>query len=361
MDLGEGDGTAGLIDNEASENSQDDEEDEVVVEDGEEEEAEVESTEPQMPRRRTKMVIEDDDDDDENEPPPSAHEASSAPEIPQFGALAEFKPIASPMGMTQAFAATMADTQMQNLDDEDEQDSLAFLGPPPEPRFPMFDESDLLQVVEDSQTGLPPDTDAEQNAEPSNEINLHFTQSQIRFDALADNEGQVMASQISEVPDPTQDVGFMMSSPAPERFVSDPSSTVDTVLLSDIVRDGSPIRKRRGRLQRGLVIEEDPSEIDETPPAIDHTMAENDTMKNAFDVMKKARKKYKSETDSFDKKRSEAKGMVEEQAQESEDEYAGIGGVSDDESGGEEDEFVKEMIDQGEVNINERELAAHYA
>ena len=360
VDLGKSNETAVLIDDEASENSSDDEEDRIIVEDGEEEEEEEEeSNEPQMHRRRTKMVIDDDDDDDE--PPPSANDASSAPEIPQFGALADSKPIASPMGMTQAFAATMADTQMQNPDDEDEQDSLAFLGPPPEPKFPMFDENDLMQVVEDSQAGLPLDTDAEQNTNSSNEINLHFTQSQIICDALADNEGHVVASQISEVPDPTQDVGFMLSSPAPERFVSDPPSTVDTVLLSETVRDGSPIRKKRGRLQRGLVIEEDPSEIDETPPTIDHIVREDDAIENAFDAMKKARKKHQSEADSFDKRRSEAKGMVEEQAQESEDEYAGIGGVSDDESGGEEDEFVREMIDQGEVNVNERELAAHYA
>ena len=359
VDLEKGDVIAGLIDNEASESSQDDEEDIPIVEDEGKQEEEEESNEPQRHRRRTKTVIEENDDDDE--PPPSAHEASSAPEIPQFGALAESKPFASPMGMTQAFAATMADTQTQNLDHEDEQDSLAFLDPPPEPRFPMFDENDLLQVVEDSQTGLSLDTDADQNTVPSNEINLHFTQSQVRSDALADIEGQAVASQISEVPDPTQDVGFILSSPAPERFVSEPPSTVDTVLLTDIVGDGSPIRKKRGRLQRGLEIEEDPSEIDETPPVIDHTVVEKDAIENAFDVMKKARKQYKSETDSFDKKRSEAKGMVEEQAQESEDEYAGIGGVSDDESGGEEDEFVREMIDQGEVNVNERELAAHYA
>ncbi len=361
VDLGKVDETAGLIDNEASEDS-DEEEDEGTVEDGDEEEEE--SHEPQVHRRRTKMVIDDDDDDEKrDEPPASARDASSAPEIPQFGGLAELKLIASPMGMTQAFAATMADTQTQNLDDEDEQDSLAFLGPPPEPNFPIFEESDSLQVVEDSQNGLPFNTNTEKNTNTLDEIDLHFTQSQIRLNALEDTQGQLEASQISEVPDPTQDVGFMLSSPAPMRFVSDPPSTVDTVLLSGTIGDDSPIRKKRGRLQRGLLVEVDPSEVDETPPSTDHdhTVARNDAATNVFDVMKNARKKHNPDTESFDKKKSEAKGMVEEQAQESEDEYAGIGGASDDESGGEEDEYVKEMIDQGEVNVDERALAAHYA
>ena len=265
--------------------------------------------------------------------------------------------------MTQAFAATMADTQTQGLHvgDDEEQDSLAFLGPPPEPNFPMFDETDSLQLVEDSQNGLTFNTDAEQKPDTSKHINLHFTQSQLQHDAMDDAQGQLVASQISEVPDPTQDVGFIMSSPAPERFVSNPPSTIDTVLLSGAVGNSSPIKKKRGRLQRKLVVEEDPSEVDEPPPITAHNVADNNAITNVFDVMQIAKKKYKSEVDRFDKKKSEAKGMVEEQAQESEDEYAGIGGASDDESGGEEDEFVREMIDQGEVNVNERELAAHYA
>ena len=357
VDLGKDDGIAGLIDDKASEGSQDEDEDEANMEDADQEE-EGERREHQVHRRRTKMVIEDDDDDDDDEkrdePPASSLVDGSAPEVPVFPGLAQPQSIASPMRMTQAFAATMADTQTQGFEDEDDQDSLTFLGPPPEPSYPIFEETDSLQVVEDSQNRLPSNTNAEQNTNTSNEIDLHFTQSQSRFNGVTD-------SQISEVPDPTQDVGFAMSSPAPARFVSDPPSTVDTVLLSGTVANGSPIRKRRGRLQRGVVVVEDPLEEDEDFSTIGRTVVTDDATQNAFDVMKKAREQRKSETDSFDKKRSEAKTMVEEQAQESEDEYAGIGGASDDESGEEEDEFVREMIDQGEVNVKERELAAHYA
>lgn len=360
IDLSKGNGTAGLIEDEASEDSQDEEEDEATDDEGNEDDEE--SHEPHVHRRRTKMVIEDDDDEDDegNRPSASAQPSSSAPEVPCFPALAGPQSNASPMGMTQAFAATMADTQTPNGDYDDEQDSLAFLGPPPEPNFPMFDEIDSLQVVEDSQNGLLVDTNAEQNADSSKEIDLHFTQSQIRYDDVGYTQGQVAASQISEIPDPTQDVGFIRSSPAPERFVSVPPSTVDTVLLSGVIGNNSTIKKKRGRLQRRLVIDEDLSGEDESPLATGDIIADHDATTNAFDVMK-ARKKHRSTTESFDKKKSEAKGMVEEQAQESEDEYAGIGGASDDESGGEEDEYVRGMIDQGEVNVNERELAAHYA
>lgn len=359
VDLGKDDDMAGLIDDKASEDSQDGEEDEVTVDDDDQEDEEFHK--PQVHRRRTKMVIDDDDDEQRDEPLASALDPSSAPEIPDFAALPEPQSMAPPMGLTQAFAATMADTQTQALDDGDEQDSLAFLGPPPEPNFPMFEETDSLLVVEDSQNGLPFNTNAEQSTNAPDEISLHLTQSQIRFDASADTQGQVEASQVSEIPDPTQDVGFALSSPAPARFVSDPPSTVDTVLLSGVVGNGSPVQKMRGRLQRGMVVEEYPSGEDDILPTTNRTVARGNVATNAFEVMKKARKKDISETDGFDKKKSEAKAMVEEQAQESEDEYAGIGGASDDESGGEEDEFVQEMIDQGEVNVNERELAAHYA
>ena len=360
--LDEGNDSLGLIDNEASEDSQDEEEDEASIQDGDEDGEE--SHQPLKHRRRIKTVIDDDDDDDENdelnEQSGSVQQKSSAPEVPQFPAITG-QAVASSMGMTQAFAATMAETQTPGPDYDDEQDSLAFLGPPPEPHFPIFEETDSLQVVEDSQNGQLPNRNSEQNTESSKDIDLHFTQSQIHYGGLGDTQEPIEASQISEIPDPTQDVGFMFSSPAPERFVYDPPSTVDTVPLSGRVGSSSPIKKKRGRLQRRLLVEEDPSNVYENSRASSDDLAENDATSNAFDLMKKAGRKEKSRAASFDKKKSEAKGMVEEQAQESEDEYAGIGGASDDESGGEEDDYVREMIDQGEVNVNERELAAHYA
>ena len=83
---------------------------------------------------------------------------------------------------------------------------------------------------------------------------------------------------------------------------------------------------------------------------------------NVFDVMQKASKKKEIVVDEFDKKKSKAKEMVHEQADESEDEYAGLGGASDDESAGEEDEYVKEIIDdEGGKDVDESKLAAFFA
>ncbi|KAF1812257.1 hypothetical protein P152DRAFT_473969 [Eremomyces bilateralis CBS 781.70] len=80
---------------------------------------------------------------------------------------------------------------------------------------------------------------------------------------------------------------------------------------------------------------------------------------DAFKILKK--RSVKRAEQSFDKKKSGAKNMVDEQAEESEDEYAGLGGASDDDSTGEVDEEMQKMIDESHIDVNERELAALYA
>jgi len=77
----------------------------------------------------------------------------------------------------------------------------------------------------------------------------------------------------------------------------------------------------------------------------------------AFDVMRKAEKKEKA-AGSFDKTKSVAKGMVGEQAEKSEDEYAGIGGASNDEVVVEaHDRDVERMIDdEGKEVVDEDDI-----
>ena len=346
----------GLIDNEASEDGDDEgeveEDDDGMINDDVDEDNEA----PRLPlhrSRRSRLVVGDDEDEDETTGTQSPSRDLQFPvEGPTFPpGLGSTRLNCEPMGMTQAFAATMADTQTQAEAADEEQDSMAFLGPPPDPNFPMFDVRNSPQVIEDSQNSLhQPNGNNDQNI-GLQEIRLDFSQSQIQYGALGDTQDHAMATQVSEMPDPTQDVGFALSSPAPERFVDVPQSTADTVLLT-------PHKTTRRRLQRRLVAREEASDVEEIPSSPAH--AGIDVPANVFDVMKKARKDT-SAADMFNKKKSEAKTMVEEQAQESEDEYAGLGGASDDESGGEEDDYVKEIIDQGEVNVDERQLAALYA
>src|SRR5690606_33299546 len=86
----------------------------------------------------------------------------------------------------------------------------------------------------------------------------------------------------------------------------------------------SPVA-RRGKLQRR---QRSPTQ-DSSSGAPDFSDEESTPkLKNAFDELLAAKKKEKrrKEREAFLKNKSEAKTMVEEQAEESEDEYAGIGG-----------------------------------
>ena len=374
-----------LIDGEASETSDDenngdqDATTEDISEDGE-------KIPTQAPRRTRKArIIEDDEDEDigENRPEalvpaesgskqpanPGLLFAAGAPmglsqafeatladtqtQQPMNPGLPGFAGV--PMGMTQAFAATMADTQTQanpNLVTDQEQDSLLFLGPPPEPDFPIFDLDESTQMVADSQEMTAP------RGESQGQIRFNFSQSQLDLKDTQEMEDVVPMTQGSQMPDPSQDVGFALSSPAPVRFVDVPPSTVDTVILPRGEELDSPILKKKGRLMRktNMALSDGNGESAKRGEQ-DYAGAPRD----AFDALKKASKEALHVVDDFDKKKSSAKEMVEEQAQESEDEYAGLGGASDEESGGEEDEEFKKMIDHDEINVDENELAAFYA
>ncbi|KAL9026910.1 MAG: hypothetical protein Q9196_004493 [Gyalolechia fulgens] len=313
-------------------------------------------------RRRERKVIDDDDDDDLNETEKlqdnSCKEVASAQtntqEVLNLGlpALAD-----APMGMTQAFAATMADSQtqagtQQGVTDPEE-DSLAFLGAPPEPDYPIYDMDDSLEMVMDSQEAN------HSNPRYQNEIRLDFSQSQIGETPTAESVVEPTSTQFSEIPDPTQDVGFTLTSPIARRYASIPPSTVETVILPRPDDSEMPVTKKRGRLTRKTNVTPANESDQSTNAGQGHD--ETTISADAFDVLKRGSKWSSNAIGKFDKKQSNAHEMVDEQAQESEDEYAGLGGASDDESGGEEDEEVKKMIEQGEVHVDERELAAFYA
>ena len=166
------------------------------------------------------------------------------------------------------------------------------------------------------------------------------------------------STQMSSFPDPTQDDDFVKSSsPAPPRFDEDEPSTIE-------VPDSQPPKRKRGRLvKKGAdltaVMEEDENEKESDGERKSEEVEEKE--ETAFDVMRKAAKKEKA-AENFDKTKSGAREMVHEQAEESEDEYAGIGGASDDEAGGGHDSDVEEMIDdEGKEVVDEDEIAAFWA
>jgi mediator of replication checkpoint protein 1 len=149
----------------------------------------------------------------------------------------------------------------------------------------------------------------------------------------------------SQLPDPTQDEGFVFSpfDPAKRFRGTPPMSTVDTVLVG---QTQSPIADRKRKmLRRGRATE---------LPQVDENDNEGDfeISANAFDVIKK------KPAPQYNKNNSKAKEIVDEAAEESEDEYAGLGGNSD-ESDGEENAIDRQMINDnsGEV-VDEKQLAA---
>lgn len=354
--------TNGLIDGEASDDRREEAEIEADVADDEADDEEVEAKGPKPHRRRAALAILDDDEEDSlNSPeaplpslPDQPH--SAAAKIP---AIFQHKNDGVPFGLTQAFAATMADTQpnSQSLDDS----PLIFESPPEPvlPPMPTLPAEDSLQMIASTQ-------DRFIGADLLNETETQDHELPLPQDSMEGIEGLPGATQFSELPDPTQDEGFGFSSPAPEnRFVSEPPSTVATVIVPDQVTESPVIQKKRGRLQRRTVPTSNSDSEDDLLPQVATNLAEKGSARpshspDAFTKMKKKRAAALAREE-FNKKKSEAKEMVEEQAQESEDEYAGLGGASDEDSNEEDEEFVREMIDQNEVDVDERKLAALYA
>jgi mediator of replication checkpoint protein 1 len=150
----------------------------------------------------------------------------------------------------------------------------------------------------------------------------------------------VSPSKMSEI-EFTQDVGFAIPrAPIGKRDM--PQSTGETVVPE------TPEKKGRLRRKASLVaVLSDADDDDVDVP-------------DAFDTLFKGAKR-RGNADAYDKKKSAARNLVEEQAEESEDEYKGIGGASDDESNGEYDEEVAQMIDEGHVEVDEMEIAALHA
>ncbi|KAF2628806.1 hypothetical protein BU25DRAFT_390727 [Macroventuria anomochaeta] len=310
--------------------------------------------EPSAPARkqttkRARRVV-DEEDGSDNEAPTSGSPTQRATQDDAKAAFG-FGNSNTGLGLTQMFVGTMA-----NLDDsqatyqEPEQDSLDFLRslPDTQPGVNLSQAHDTL--VPNSQLFMSPLKESQAGAESQFSLGI----------------GQLVGpspsrTQYSEAPEPTQDAGFSFSR-SPAGFMA-PISTVETVMMS--VAE-SPIKKRAGKLQRGRrEAAVDLSDVEEDLVDAVSDLSDVDDIqrppkhRDAFRAMQKGAKKQKAIND-FNKKTSAAKDVVEEQADESEDEYAGIGGVSDDDSD-EEDEDLKNMIDHNDVKVDERQIAAFYA
>ncbi|KAL3468480.1 MRC1-like domain-containing protein [Aspergillus heterothallicus] len=292
--------------------------------------------EPQVPTRRRKRplrVVSDDEHEDEDEvqapmtPAKPMNPFSNSVERPNI----PVKPSEATMSLTQAFAGTLAPSQDMSQQDATIPQSL------PEP-VPMSacGESGSQIIIKDSQ---------EYRAGSVDPLGGYWQQ-----DRVSESPVPRSMSQMSQIPDPTQDAGFILSPFDPnKRFLGTPTSTIETVLVEP---NNSPVAARNLRnLKRGKApalsaIEEQ----EETAP-------ENED--SAFGMMRKAAKKTKKPVDDFDRKKSKARDVVEEAAEESDDEYAGLGGASDDDADDEENACDREMInDNSGERVDAKQLAA---
>ncbi|KAG2026733.1 hypothetical protein GB937_001521 [Aspergillus fischeri] len=319
----------GLIDSEAGEDDEsEDEQTEVMSAD--------ESEVPAARRKRPIRVISDDEDEDEEQAPqtpakPTLSTVNSV-ERPQFPGMTSD---GLTMSLTQAFAGTLGASQPVT-----QGGSPAIPNSLPDPAQITHDrrDSESQIIIKDSQ---------EQRAE-STDILAGYTHPESR---VSESPAPRAMSQFSQIPDPTQDAGFVLSPFDPsKRFLGTPHSTIETVLVGQNesrnttpVPDGKSKHLRRGRAANLSMIEEQEEEGFEIDAS-------------AFDVMKKAAKKKTHVP--FDPKTSKAKEIVEDAAEESDDEYAGLGGASDD-SEDEEDAYDQQMInDNSGETVDEKQLAA---
>ncbi|PTD03083.1 hypothetical protein FCULG_00009783 [Fusarium culmorum] len=251
---------------------------------------------------------------------------------------------AAGLGLTQIFAGTMDDSQVE-----------AENGPTQSmmPDFDHFPDSNFSATMDEPMEDMVMDSQKDDTQKTTQGVHLNFSQSQMRsLDSLLREE----STQISDMIDFTQDEGLQHQTPLKNRFIEAPVSTVETMAVDqEEPMQASPL-VRRGRLRRKM----DTSErIEETP---EPTAAEKPG--TAFNMLKEGAKqeKKKRAQAEFDHKKSKAKEMVQDQAEESEDEYAGLGGADGEDSDNESVASLKEIIDDADGNnIDKAKLAAFYA
>ncbi|KAK3681471.1 MRC1-like domain-containing protein [Podospora appendiculata] len=351
----------------------------------------------QRPRKHITILSDDDDDDDEEElrveatPRPKAKFPKSpvapntkSPKVPMSvlrSATKTFIPgisVAGPagLGLTQIFAGTMDDSQVG---------SNPAMGSPSQP-MPTFDteafpDSNFSQTAQEAMEDMildsQPNRKEETQGVETQGIQIRFSQSQMHgFDSLL--EEKFNTTQMSELLEPTQDGGFQDFSPLRQRFVEPPLSTVETVKAdgtqAETANSESPLVRRTGKLRRRADIPvmtapsaDSDAEVDDAMEGVETDEFGFGTVSatTAFTVMKQAALKEKKAkaADAFDKTKSKAREMVHDQAEESEDEYAGLGGVDGEGESDDDEGSVKEMIDDETKNNegDERKIAAFYA
>ena len=200
-----------------------------------------------------------------------------------------------------------------------------------------------------------------------------YEQSQMHnFDSLPRCGDGFSATQMSEdMFAATQDGGLGEYSPLKQRFVMVPESTMpadqdvdkNEVQASPLVRKGRLRRKADVVAAASATATATAYETQPTTPAQEDPFGFGTT--SAFEEMQKAARRQVKKLARMKRAKRRAHDMVHEQAEESEDEYAGLGGVDGEASSEDEDAAsVKDMIDDdaaAPTAEEEAKLAALFA
>ncbi|KAK5164876.1 uncharacterized protein LTR77_009540 [Saxophila tyrrhenica] len=384
----EDDEATGLVDDAANETGEDEDEDLEAGSEGEGEEAAVDerypgeepvdiaenddeshragsSTPAQVVRkgRKSRIVVDEDDENDQNDQNIAQGEAmdgTTAEESQEsqdpfaafgFGAA---NPTAL-MSPTQAFNATMQTPSQATQ--EGKFGRFQREAPPSTvslpPTLPDFDTQD----DDDTQSGFV----AGSQVPESQRVSLNWETQMPETPATAGMTRD--ASSLWETPgwEPTQDQGLI--SPWDVVPKINREDTLDSMADHDtqstvrlrVSESPAPSQHapRRGRLGRRRIVQADDSD-DDSPTVPTSIRPEK---KDAFREMAERRRKALTAVEKADVDK-EMRQMMDEAAEESEDEYAGLGG---DDFVAPETEQDREMIDSSHVEVDERAIAAHFA
>ncbi|KAM0724204.1 hypothetical protein Q7P37_000086 [Cladosporium fusiforme] len=322
---------------------------------------------PALSRKSRKShVIKEDDEEEEAEeseeqavPSANAIPTTAEDDVQEDDPFAAFgfgagNADANAMSATQAFNATM---QAPSQDTQDDSFDILQHVPPPSSFVlpPTIPNVDSQTQDGESQTQLATGHNAE-----GQDIHLGWeTQA-------PETPGPALirkVSDLSETPgwEPTQDPGLpspwtgvrrsqLTREPTLVSAADDEHETQSTVQMRVSESPAADAMPKRGRLQRRMAaLDESEDEEEPTKP----------TQKDAFKEMKRRRMEDLNANDRTEAE-AELKRMMEDQAEESEDEYAGLGG-DDSEMIAPETAEDQAMIDSSHIEVDERAIAAHHA
>ncbi|GAO48025.1 hypothetical protein G7K_2213-t1 [Saitoella complicata NRRL Y-17804] len=240
------------------------------------------------------------------------------------------------------------------MESDDEDDSIAVVKPRALRRIRALDDEDEAEGVEPTGDGLTqffatgttvnsvtPRRAATLSDTPQNAWSLEYEDVVLATQNQATQVlAEVDATQVSVFAPPSP--GVQSSQPeaaAPRRFANNMESTqADPTQIDEVSLP------RKGRLMQR------------------QATAEDDDESSAFNVMRRAAKKHKAKEvkDMSEKEQERIRGFVEEQAEESEDEYAGLDGGDDEVDLGTGSD-LEDLIDHETQDVDDTGLAAFYA